>query len=76
MIKYGNKEITKKFSRLKTVSSIYDDYLETATGGGPSRKLRNRGNHGYHGNSSCTKELQILPIKIKKENHKSEFDKF
>ena len=28
----GNIEITK-FSRLKSVSSIDDDYLETATGG-------------------------------------------
>ena len=36
---------------------------------GPGRKL------GNHGNSSCTKELQILPIKIKKDKHKSEFDK-
>ena len=29
----GNIEITKKFSRLKSFSSIDDDYLETATGG-------------------------------------------
>ena len=29
----GNVEITTKFSRLKSVSSIDDDYLETATGG-------------------------------------------
>ena len=74
----GNKdyeEITKKFSRLKTVPSIDDDYLETATGGGQSRKLGNRGNRGNHGNSSCTKELQILPIKIKKDKHKNKFDK-
>ena len=28
-----NIEITKKFSRLKSVSSTEDDYLETATGG-------------------------------------------
>ena len=28
----GNIEITTKFSRLKIVSSIDDDYLETATG--------------------------------------------
>ena len=28
-----NIGITTKFSRLKSVSSIYDDYLETATGG-------------------------------------------
>ena len=31
--KMGNTEITTKFSRLKSVSSIDDDYLETATGG-------------------------------------------
>ena len=30
----GNIEITTKFSRLKGVSSINDDHLETATGGG------------------------------------------
>ena len=29
----GNIEITKKISRLKSVSSVDDDYLETATGG-------------------------------------------
>ena len=29
----GDIEIKKKFSRLKSVSSIDDDYLETATGG-------------------------------------------
>ena len=29
----GNIEITTKFSRLKSVSSIDGDYLETATGG-------------------------------------------
>ena len=29
----GNIEITKKFSRLESASSIDDDYLETATGG-------------------------------------------
>ena len=29
----GNIEITMKFSRLKSVSSIDDDYLETAKGG-------------------------------------------
>ena len=29
----GNIEITMKFSRLKSVSSIDDDYLETATAG-------------------------------------------
>ena len=29
----GSIEITTKFSRLKSVSSIDDDYLETATGG-------------------------------------------
>ena len=29
----GNIEITTKFSRLKSVSSIDDDYLETATEG-------------------------------------------
>ena len=28
-----NIEITKKFSKLKSVSNIDDDYLETATGG-------------------------------------------
>ena len=27
----GNIEVTKKFSRLKSVTSIDDDYLETAT---------------------------------------------
>ena len=27
----GNVEITRKFSRLKSVSSIDDNYLETAT---------------------------------------------
>ena len=32
LINMGNIEITKKFSRLKSVSSIDDDYLETATG--------------------------------------------
>ena len=31
----GNLEITEKFSRLRNVSSIDDDYLETATGGVP-----------------------------------------
>ena len=36
---------------------------------GPGRKL------GNHGNSSWTWELQILAIKIKKEKHKSKFDK-
>ena len=41
----------------------------------PAGKLGNRGNHRNHGNSSCTRELQILPIKIKKDKHKSEFDK-
>ena len=35
----GNIEITKKFSRLKSVSSIGDDYLETATGGVLQKKL-------------------------------------
>ena len=29
----GNIEITRKFSRLKSVSGIDNDYLETATGG-------------------------------------------
>ena len=29
----GNIEIMTKFSRLKSVSNIDDDYLETATGG-------------------------------------------
>ena len=29
----GNIEITTKLSRLKSVSSIDDDYLEAATGG-------------------------------------------
>ena len=29
----GNAEIATKFSRLKSVSSIDDDYLETVTGG-------------------------------------------
>ena len=29
----GNNEITAKFSRMKSVSSIDDDYLETATAG-------------------------------------------
>ena len=29
----GNIEITTKFSRLKSVSSIDDDFLETANGG-------------------------------------------
>ena len=29
----GNVEMAKKFSRLKSVSSIDGDYLETATGG-------------------------------------------
>ena len=29
----GNIEVTTKFSRLKSLSSIDDDYLETATGG-------------------------------------------
>ena len=29
----GNIEITKKFSRLKRVSNINDDYLGTTTGG-------------------------------------------
>ena len=29
----GNIEITTKCSRLKSVSGIGDDYLETATGG-------------------------------------------
>ena len=29
----GNIEVTAKFSRLKNVASIYDDYLETVTGG-------------------------------------------
>ena len=32
-------------------------------------------NHGNHGKSSEARELQILPIKIKKDKHKSEFDK-
>ena len=41
----------------------------------PGRKLGNRGNHGNHGNSSCTMESRILPIKIKKDKHKDEFDK-
>ena len=31
----GNIEITTKLSRLKSVSSIDDDYLEAATGGVP-----------------------------------------
>ena len=30
----GNMETTRKFSRLKSVSSIEDNYLEAATGGG------------------------------------------
>ena len=30
----GNIEISTKLSRLKNVSSIDDDYLEAATGGG------------------------------------------
>ena len=29
----GNIEITTKFSRLKSISSINDNYLEAATGG-------------------------------------------
>ena len=29
----GNKETTTKFTRLKSISSIEDTYLETATGG-------------------------------------------
>ena len=33
------------------------------------------GNHGINGNSSQTRELQILPIKIQKDKHNSEFDK-
>ena len=35
----GNIEITKKFYRLRSVSSIDDDYLETATGGVLYKKL-------------------------------------
>ena len=31
----GNIKITTKFSKLKSVSSIDDDYLKTATGGVP-----------------------------------------
>ena len=34
----GNTEITTKFSGLKSVSSIDDDYLETATRGVPLKK--------------------------------------
>ena len=30
----GNMETMRKFSRLKSVSSIEDNYLEAATGGG------------------------------------------
>ena len=41
----------------------------------PCRKLRNLGNHRNHGKSSEARELQILPIKIKKDKHKSESDK-
>ena len=41
----------------------------------PGRRLGNRRNHGNHGNSSWTRELQILAIKIRKEKHKSKFDK-
>ena len=33
LVKYGKHRNTTKFSRLKSVSSIDDDYLETATGG-------------------------------------------
>ena len=35
----GNIEITTKFSRLKSISSIDDDYLETASGGVPKKGL-------------------------------------
>ena len=42
---------------------------------GPCRKLGNLRNHRNHRKSSEARELQILPIKIKKDKHKSEFDK-
>ena len=35
----GNIEITTKFSKLKSVSNIDNDYLETNTGGVLSKKL-------------------------------------
>ena len=35
----GNINITKKFSKLKSVSSVDDDYLETATGDVLEKKL-------------------------------------
>lgn len=38
-----------------------DAYLK-----GPGRKLGNPENHGIPGNSSQTRELQIIPILIKK----------
>ena len=41
----------------------------------PGWKLGNYGNHGINGNGSQTRELQILPIKIQKDKHNSEFDK-
>ena len=39
LIKYGNIETTTKFSRLKSISSIEDNYLEAATGGVLQKKL-------------------------------------
>ena len=33
LIKYGDIETATKFSRLKSISSIEDNYLEAATGG-------------------------------------------
>ena len=35
----GNIEITTKFSRLKSVSNIDDNYLEAATRGAQKKKL-------------------------------------
>ena len=40
-----------------------------------SGKLGNPGDNENQGKSSYIRELQILPIKIKKDKRKSEFDK-
>ena len=42
---------------------------------GPGRKLGNLANHGNYGDSTWTRELQILAIKIKKDKRKRKFHK-
>ena len=52
------------FEKISSSMFILDKYQKSQIIW-PGQKLGNRGNHRNHENSSCARELQILPIKNK-----------